>query len=105
MTSFQLFSHSFPCSLDKFEYILPRNVAMISGTIRRLLTSRGLWRELTGPMPVLELDTIPGAVLEKVIQYLFYKQKYDNATGPIPAFPIELDSVLPLLAAADFLHP
>jgi transcription elongation factor B subunit 1 len=54
-------------------------------------------------MPVLEFDTIPGAVLEKVIQYFFYKYKYDNATGPIPTFPIELDAILPMLAAANFL--
>lgn len=76
---------------------------MASGTIRGLLTGRGMWRELTGPMPILEFETITSAVLEKIIQYFFYKQKYDNAKGSIPEFPLDVDSLLPLLVAANFL--
>jgi len=76
---------------------------MTSGTIKAILTGRGLWREISGPMPVVEFQEISGPVLEKVIQYFFYKKLYDKATGPIPPFPLDTDGLLELLDAANFL--
>ena len=42
-------------------------------------------------------------VLEKVIQYCYYKLKYTNSTQPIPEFAIEPEVALELLMAANFL--
>jgi transcription elongation factor B subunit 1 len=91
------------CSNDKHEFIVPREVVMASGTIKAILTGRGLWREITGPMPVIEFQEISGPVLEKIIQYFFYKKMYDKSTGNLPPFPLDTDSLLELLNAANFL--
>lgn len=46
---------------------------------------------------------IRGVILEKVCQYLVYKNKYQNSTTEIPEFVIEPDIALELMMAADFL--
>lgn len=91
-------------SKENHEFIVPQSVAMVSGTIRAVLTSRAQWREKAGVMPTIQLETISAPVLEKVIEYLFYKVKYNNTPPPIPVFPIDLDSVVPLLLAANYLE-
>ncbi len=91
------------CSKDGYEFIIPRNIALVSGTLKALLTSRGQWRERAGPIPTINLETISGPVLEKVIEYFFYKVRYNNTPPPVPAFPLELDSLVPLLVAANYL--
>ncbi len=42
-------------------------------------------------------------ILEKVIQYFYYKVKYTNSTSEIPEFPIDPEIALELLMAANFL--
>jgi hypothetical protein len=51
----------------------------------------------------IEFHEISSNVLEKVIQYFYYKQKYHASTGEIPEFPIEPEIALELLMAANFL--
>jgi len=91
-------------SNDGFEFIVPRKIAMISGTLRALLNSRGQWLENAGAMPTIELEPLNAPVLEKVIQYLFYKEQYENAVPPIPPFKLETDSIVSVLIAANYLQ-
>lgn len=46
---------------------------------------------------VINFRDISGAVLERVVQYFYYKVKYTNATGDIPRFAIEPEYALELL--------
>mmetsp|Transcript_16300 Transcript_16300/g.40167 ORF Transcript_16300/g.40167 Transcript_16300/m.40167 type:complete len:112 (-) Transcript_16300:165-500(-) len=85
------------------EYICLKSVAMASGTIRRMLTGPGQWKENTGPIPTIQFESISSPILEKVIQYFHYKKQYDNTKGPVEKFDIEIDHIIPLLVAANFL--
>jgi len=51
----------------------------------------------------IRLPDIAGDILEKVIEYLKYKDKYKNAIGSLPEFPIEPETALELLLAANYL--
>ncbi|CAK9044170.1 ATPase family AAA domain-containing protein 3 [Durusdinium trenchii] len=52
----------------------------------------------------IQLPTITGKLLEKVIEYLYFKYKYTDAKVPIPEFPIDDDVVLDLLLVANYLN-
>lgn len=51
----------------------------------------------------IKFSEISTPILEKVIQYFYFKLKYNNATMDIPDFPIEPEIALDLLMAANFL--
>lgn len=51
-------------SSEGHEFIISRDCAMASGTIRAMLTGPGQWKENSGPMPTIEFETISTAVLE-----------------------------------------
>ncbi|KAJ2890897.1 elongin C [Coemansia aciculifera] len=90
---------------DGFEFVLDKQVAEHSPTIKNMLdTSHGaaFTEALTNQVKFPE---IKGKVLEKVCQYLYYKHRYaaEGATDRVPAFPIDLESSLELLVAADYL--
>ena len=44
-----------------------------------------------------------GSVLEKTVQYFYYKLRHTNSSGPLPEFKIEPEQALELLMAANFL--
>ncbi|GAB5367686.1 hypothetical protein AAMO2058_001252200 [Amorphochlora amoebiformis] len=85
------------------EYICPKDVAIASGTIRRMLNGPGIWKENTGPIPTMKFETISSQVLEKVVQYFHYKKQYDNKKGTPGKFNIETEQIIPLLVAAHYL--
>merc|ERR1712054_34938 len=84
-------------SSEDHEFIIDREAAMTSGTIRAMLT--GSFAESKGEIRFPEIST---PVLEKVIRYFYYKLKYTNSTVPIPEFNIEPEVALELLMAANF---
>jgi len=85
------------------EFIISRQAAMASGTIRAMLTGPGNWAEQSGPMPTIAFETISTPVLETVCQYFYYKQRYDNTPPPLPPFKLETEAIVKLLLAANFL--
>jgi transcription elongation factor B subunit 1 len=86
------------------EFLVSRDCVMASGTIRTLLSGPASWKENAGQvMPTVHFEEIDTATLEKVIQYFHYKQKYDNTAPPLPKFHVDIDSIVPLLLAANFL--
>ena len=51
---------------------------------------------------VCHLENISGIVLEKVVEYFYYNEKYRNSEG-VPDMDIPSELCLELLMAADFL--
>ena len=86
-------------SADGKEFLLEREAAMVSGTIRSMLSSG--FRE--GRDGVIVFEEFSAPVLEKVCEYLRYYVKYSGSTAPIPEFVIEPEIALDLLMAANYL--
>ncbi len=71
-----------------------------------MLHSGSVWAEqASNPLPTIQFETISSVILEKVIQYWYYKQRYDgsDSTQPIPKFEIDMNNVVKVLLAANFL--
>ncbi|KAI5290899.1 hypothetical protein KEM54_000076 [Ascosphaera aggregata] len=88
------------CSRDGFEFILPREMACISGTISRMLESGSHFSEaVTGRIHFQEID---GIVLEKVCEYFLYNDRNKGQMN-VPDMDIPPELCLELLMAADYL--
>jgi Skp1 family, tetramerisation domain len=85
-------------SAEKAEFWVDRDCVMISGTIKAMLS--GSFAESKGEISFAEIRT---AILEKVIQYMYYKVRYTNSKVRTPEFNIEPELALELLMAANFL--
>jgi transcription elongation factor B subunit 1 len=95
--------HNDQNSKERHEFLVAREVVMAAGTIRMMLTGPGTWAETKSKVPTIIFEEISSPVLEKVIQYFHYKKRYDGAPPPLPKFDIDLDTIVPLLMAANFL--
>ena len=60
----------------------------------------GQFSESSGEIRFQEIST---PILEKVIQYFYYKLRYSNSQVRIPEFDIDPEIALELLMAANFL--
>jgi hypothetical protein len=60
----------------------------------------GNFAESRGEIKFPEIST---AILEKVVQYLYYKVRFTNSSQKVPEFVIEPEMALELLMAANFL--
>lgn len=72
-------------SAEGHEFIIDRKCALVSKTISSMLEGAFLENEM-GRINFREIST---PVLEKVIQYFYFKVKYSNNTSTIPEFNIE----------------
>ncbi|CAO4368555.1 Protein CBR-ELC-1 [Caenorhabditis briggsae] len=88
-------------SSDNHEFIIKRELALTSGTIRAMLSGPGVYAE--NESNVVYFREIPSHVLQKVCQYFAYKVRYTHAATEIPEFPIPPEVALELLMAANFL--
>ncbi|GJJ71453.1 elongin-C [Entomortierella parvispora] len=87
-------------SSDKFIFVIHRDVATLSGTIKNMLSS-GHFEESRSNF--ITLRDIKAVILEKVCRYWYYKAKHLNSVTEIPHFEIEPEYALETLMAADFL--
>lgn len=85
-------------SAEGHEFVINREIAMSSGTIRAML--EGSFSEKSGEINFPEIST---QILEKVIQYFYYKMRYTNSHVRVPEFKIEPEIALELLMAANYL--
>lgn len=90
-------------SKEDREFIVPRACCMFSGTMRAILSNPGRWRENQEPIPTIKFDELSTDVLEMVIKYLEFKLKWDSAPPPIPKFHVEVNMIIPLLLASNYL--
>ncbi|KAA8912594.1 hypothetical protein TRICI_003432 [Trichomonascus ciferrii] len=86
-------------SSDGFSYVVSREAAMISGTIRGMLESGNFIESQNNRVTLQEIS---GMVLEKVCEYLCYNLKYKDQTD-VADFDISPEMSLELLMAADYL--
>eukprot|EP00948_MAST-09A_sp_MAST-9A-sp1_P003473 g3473.t1 len=86
-------------SKEGHEFVLDRKVAMLSGTIKGMLMNITFQEAKEGKISFPEIST---PVLERVIQYLHFKDKYASAKI-VPDFTLEPDEVLDVLVASNFL--
>ncbi|GAB5035344.1 transcription elongation factor polypeptide 1 [Nannochloropsis oceanica] len=85
-------------SAEGHEFIVDRKCACVSKTIEAMLA--GGFTESKGEIKFPEIST---NILEKVIQYLYYKVRYTNSNSKVPDFKLEPEMALELLMAANFL--
>ncbi|XP_071837395.1 elongin-C [Apostichopus japonicus] len=88
-------------SSDGHEFIVKRDHALTSGTIKAMLSGPGQFAE--NETNEVHFKEIPSHVLCKVCTYFTYKFRYTNSSTEIPEFPIKPDIALELLMAANFL--
>ena len=86
-------------SSDGHEFYVDRRCAMVSGTIKAMLT--GQFAEAKGEIRFPDINSV---ILEKVIQYLYFKVKYVNSSQRVPNFEIDIEISLELLLAANYLE-
>ena len=84
--------------LEGHEFFIDRRCAMVSGTIKSMLS--GQFAESRGE---IRFPEIPGIVLEKVCQYLYYRVRYTNSSQRVPEFNIDPSIALDLLMVANYL--
>lgn len=99
-------------SSDKFEFVILREVAEISPTLASMLNTKFQFKE--SKMNKITLNEIDGALLDKVVDYLYYNKKYNSIghddndenrdDANVPEFEIPTEMALELLVAADFLN-
>jgi len=88
-------------SSDGHQFIIDRRAALVSGTIKSMLSGPGTFTEQElGEINFREIST---PILEKVIQYFYYNLRYSNSTVEIPEFEVQPEIALELLMAANFL--
>lgn len=85
-------------SSDGFEFIIRKKAAMVSGTLKNMLSST--FRETEERK--IKLQEMDGRLLGKVVEYLYYNLKY-RGVDDIPEFNIPTEMALELLVASDFL--
>merc|ERR1711982_112883 len=95
------FSYVKLVSADQHQFFLDRRIAYECDTFRKMI-EQDAFQE--GQTQEIKLPTITGKLLEKVIEYLYYKYKYTDSRVPIPEFQIENDDVLDLLLVANYLN-
>jgi len=83
------------------EVYCERSVAIAgSETMAAMLTSTMREAEEN----VIRFPDISGPILEKVVQYMYYKNQHSNSTGRLPEFDIKPEIALELLVAANYLN-
>uniref|UniRef100_A0A7S4HH21 Elongin-C n=1 Tax=Vannella robusta TaxID=1487602 RepID=A0A7S4HH21_9EUKA len=92
-------------SSDGHVFIVDKKAATVSGTIKSILGNGNQHAKFAEEEDgKVAFDEIPSHILEKVIQYFYFKLKYTNRTSEeIPEFTIEPEIALELLMAANFL--
>ncbi|KAL4148351.1 hypothetical protein QTP88_002615 [Uroleucon formosanum] len=88
-------------SSDGHEFIVKREHALMSGTIRAMLSGPGQFAE--NETNQIHFREIPSHVLLNVCKYFAYKAYYSNCANEIPEFSIKPQIALELLMAANFL--
>ncbi|XP_012279066.1 elongin-C isoform X1 [Orussus abietinus] len=88
-------------SSDGHEFIIKREHALTSGTIKAMLSGPGQFAE--NETNEVNFRGILSHVLQKVCMYFTYKVRYTNSSTEIPEFPIAPEIALELLMAGNFL--
>ncbi|GMJ15472.1 hypothetical protein like AT5G59140 [Hibiscus trionum] len=87
-------------SAEGMEFVIDKEAAMVSQTIRNMLTSPGGFAEAEhGEVTFPEISSV---ILEKICQYFYWSLQYSR--GKETEFHIEPELTLELMMAANYLH-
>jgi len=87
-------------SREGHEFMLGLTEANRSGTIGAVLKMHTAMEAKTH---TIRFGTIRTHILEKIVQYFYYKMMYTNSNSVIPDFPIEPEIALEILMASNLL--
>eukprot|EP01059_Diplonema_ambulator_P025248 TRINITY_DN4226_c0_g1_i1.p1 TRINITY_DN4226_c0_g1~~TRINITY_DN4226_c0_g1_i1.p1 ORF type:complete len:113 (+),score=33.28 TRINITY_DN4226_c0_g1_i1:214-552(+) len=83
---------------DGYSYVVDKQCAMMSKLIKSQI------EELKeNDEPVLNFPEIRPEILEKTIQYFYYKHRYDNEPDDRPEFEVPPEMALDLMVVASLL--
>uniref|UniRef100_T1J336 Elongin-C n=1 Tax=Strigamia maritima TaxID=126957 RepID=T1J336_STRMM len=88
-------------SSDGQEFIIPREHAFLSGTLKAMLNGPTVYAE--NETNVVRLREIRGPVLAKVCEYLAYTARYKGSGLKLPPFDVPPEINMEALMAANFL--
>uniref|UniRef100_T1JKP0 Elongin-C n=1 Tax=Strigamia maritima TaxID=126957 RepID=T1JKP0_STRMM len=88
-------------SSDGHEFIIKRKHAMLSGTIKAMLSRQG--ESLENETNEVKFVQISSLVLATVCEYLAYKARYMGSGEELPNFDMASEICLEVLMAANFL--
>ena len=91
-------------SSDGHEFIVKKEHAFISATIKAMLSGPGEFAE--NETNEVNLKEIPSHILSRVCMFFSYKKRYSNQVGDAPEAPefdIAKEIALDLLMASNFL--
>ncbi|ORY88239.1 POZ domain-containing protein [Leucosporidium creatinivorum] len=92
-------------SADGHRFVLPRAAALGSVLISDSLTS-GMGGFAEAQKGIINLEEQRAEVVEKVAEYLMFKERYTNSKDEIPEFKdrVKPEIALELLMASDFMQ-
>lgn len=88
-------------SNDGYEFVIDKQTAMISLTIRNMLYGGGNFEEADTKIITLP---IRATILERIIQYWHYRSQYSDHLDQLPKFEIDPKMAIDLLNAAEYLQ-
>ncbi|CEL99189.1 unnamed protein product [Vitrella brassicaformis CCMP3155] len=91
-------------SAEGHEFFLDKKIAFGCEMIRTMFDGEKSHSFTEGQTGAINFQTINSRLLEKVIQYLYYKHKHTDSREAIPDFEIDDEIVLDLLLVANYLH-
>ncbi|CAK9215751.1 unnamed protein product [Sphagnum troendelagicum] len=87
-------------SAEGHEFVIEREAALVSNTLKNILTSTGGFTETQ--LGEVRFPEISAPILEKVCQYFYWSLQF--ASGKETEFHIEPEMTLELMMAANYLH-
>ncbi|CAK9217753.1 unnamed protein product [Sphagnum jensenii] len=87
-------------SAEGHEFVIEREAALVSNTLKNMLTSTGGFTETQ--LGEVRFPEISAPILEKVCQYFYWSLQF--ASGKETEFHIEPEMTLELMMAANYLH-
>lgn len=82
-------------------FVVDKRVALLSDTLKTMLDEGGQSTEMN--TRIISLDDIASPIVEKVIEYLYFRMRYSKTSGEIPDFKIHPDMAIDVLMAAHYL--
>jgi transcription elongation factor B subunit 1 len=87
-------------SAEGYEFVIEREAALVSNTLKNMLTSTGSFTETQ--LGEVRFPEISAPILEKVCQYFYWSLQF--ASGKETEFHIDPEMTLELMMAANYLH-
>ncbi|CAG8524409.1 5969_t:CDS:2 [Paraglomus occultum] len=89
-------------SADGFTFIVEKNAAIISQTLKNMLSNPA--QLIESEQNEIYFRAIKAKILEHVCRYMYYNVRYKDASTETPEFALEPELAYEVFMAADFLR-